>query len=75
MPPSTQPAPAILNPGYGVSAAASIVLKNPLIQNFKQRFEMHKCSSAHNILNFIINNNSSSIKTNQILLAMNASMK
>ncbi len=50
MPPSTQPAPAILNPGYGVSAAASIVLKNPLIQNFKQRFEMHKCSSAHNIL-------------------------
>ena len=37
-------------PPATLNAAASIVLKNPLIQNFKKRFEMHKCSSAHNIL-------------------------
>lgn len=27
----------------------SSVLKNPLLKHFKRRFEMHKCSSAHNI--------------------------
>lgn len=34
-----------------------IVLKNPLIQNFKRRFEMQKCSSANNILKAAAYNN------------------
>jgi len=32
-----------------------VILKNPLIQNFKHRFEMQKCSSANNILKAINN--------------------